>query len=113
LAEDKISNQKRLYDHYAGMFPSFDIFKRVFTKITENYGIMVLTSKKGYNIEDKIFWYRVDVNDMHKKFSIGSKKFNEFHKKYYNSDWNNTKKLFNIDDYLNKRQKLNIDINLN
>jgi hypothetical protein len=39
LAEDIISNRKRLYEHYAGMFPTFDIFQQVFTAITEDYGI--------------------------------------------------------------------------
>ena len=38
LAEDFISNRKRLYDHYAGMFPTFDMFQQVFLDITEDYG---------------------------------------------------------------------------
>ena len=35
LAEDFISNRKRLYEHYAGMFPNFDIFQQVFTEVTK------------------------------------------------------------------------------
>ena len=30
LADDFVSNQKRIYDHYAGMFPNFESFRRVF-----------------------------------------------------------------------------------
>ena len=38
LGEDFISNRKRLYEHYAGMYPSFDIFQQVFNEITADYG---------------------------------------------------------------------------
>ena len=30
LGEDMTSNRKRLYEHYAGMFPTFDVFEKVF-----------------------------------------------------------------------------------
>ena len=56
LAEDFISNRKRLYEHYAGMFPNFDIFQQVFTEVTENFGCMVINNRiHSKKIEDKVF----------------------------------------------------------
>ena len=59
LAEDTINNRKRLYEHYADMFPSFDIFQQVFSDITENYGVMVIDNRgHSKNITDNVFWYK-------------------------------------------------------
>lgn len=56
--DDNVDNQKRLYDYYAHVFPTFDIFQKVFASVTENYNCMVIdnTSKS-----DKIFWYKSAV----------------------------------------------------
>lgn len=112
LGEDFISNQKRLYEHYAGMFPTFDIFKRAFMKITDNFGVMVITKDHGTNVTDKVYWYKVNVKNMTKRFTLGSKMFREFNERYYNENWNKIRKVFDVDEYLNKKNKLNIDINL-
>lgn len=110
LGEDFISNQKRLYDHYAGMFPSFDIFKRVFTKVTSNFGCMVINNrKKGGEIDEKVFWYRANIPP---KFMVGSTKYLTYHKDHYKTDWMKEKKKFDIDEYLSKKTKCNIDIKL-
>lgn len=60
--EPKLANQKRLYEHYAGMFPSFDMFRAILTQCTRNNGCLVIdnacTSEK---LEDQVFWYRADI----------------------------------------------------
>jgi hypothetical protein len=86
LAEDFISNRKRLYEHYAGMFPSFDIFQQVFNDITENYGIMVINNRiHSKNITDKVFWYKAKEVP---EFKLGSNKFLKYHKDTYDTQWN-------------------------
>jgi hypothetical protein len=92
LAEDFISNRKRLYEHYAGMFPSFDIFQQVFNEITENYGVMVINNRiHSKNITDKVFWYKAKpVPD----FLIGSNKLLNYHKKSYDKEWNKKVPVF-------------------
>ncbi len=60
FSEDFFSNKKRLYDQYAGMFPSFSIFDNVFKFLTgESYSSMVI-KKIGYikKFEDKVFWHK-------------------------------------------------------
>lgn len=59
LAEDVASIQRRIYDNYAGMFPSFDTFKRYFIEATKNYGSMVIANRGcSLKITDKVFVYR-------------------------------------------------------
>lgn len=55
LAEDFMSNQKRLYDHYGGMFPTFGSFRESFTSITQDYKCMVIENRgSGLQITDKV-----------------------------------------------------------
>lgn len=107
LAEDVISNRKRLFDHYAGMFPSFDIFQQVFTDITENYGVMVIDNRvHSKNITDKVYWYKAKNVP---SFKVGCNKFYKFHKKSYDSDWNKRLETFDPNDLIsNKKNSLKI-----
>jgi hypothetical protein len=109
LAEDQITNRKRLYDHYAGIFPTFDIFQQVFTDITENYGILVINNRiHSKNITDKIFWYKAKKVQ---SFKIGSKKFREFHNKSYNENWDKNLEIFNPESLIvNKRNTLRVSV---
>jgi hypothetical protein len=60
--DTKISNLKRLYDHYAGMFPTFEMFRNVFNQCTKDYGCLVIdNSSTSDKLEDQVYWYRADV----------------------------------------------------
>ena len=102
LAEDTISNRKRLYEHYAGMFPTFDIFQQVFTDLTENYGMMVINNRvHSKNITDKVFWYKAKQVPT---FKIGCNKFKKFHEKAYDNDWDKRLEVFNPADLISKKR---------
>jgi len=106
LAEDFISNRKRLYDDYAGMFPSFDIFQQVFTELTDNYGCMVINNRvHSKNIEDKVFWYKANMEN---NFEMGGTRYKNFHKKYYDSKWDKKIPLFNFSKSKARKNKLNL-----
>jgi len=107
LAEDTVSNRRRLYEHYAGMFPTFDIFQQVFTDVTENFGMMVINNRvHSKNITDKVFWYRAKTVPT---FKVGSNGFNKFHDKSYDSGWNRRLETFNPDDLIsNKRNSIRV-----
>jgi hypothetical protein len=47
MAEDNISNQKRMYNHYGGMCPTFNVFEQIFTQLTNNYGSMVIIQREN------------------------------------------------------------------
>jgi len=65
-SEDYISNLKRLYGHYAGMFPTFESFRQVFSQLTENFGMMVIANRGArVNFFEKIFWHKAqDLRDI-------------------------------------------------
>jgi len=106
LAEDITSNRKRLYEHYAGMFPTFDIFQQVFSELTENYGCMVINNRvHSKNITDKVFWYKAKPTT---NFHLGSKKFLNFHENAFDENWNNKITVFNANNFTNKRNSIKL-----
>lgn len=58
LSEDFYSSQKRLYDHYGGIFPEFNDFREVLMDVTKDYGCLVI-AKFGL---DKVFRFKAVVN---------------------------------------------------
>jgi len=59
LHDDFISNQKKMYDHYAGMFRNFNSFREIYQNLTEDHGTMVITNKGvSSSIYEKIHYYK-------------------------------------------------------
>ena len=57
LRENYVSNRKRLYEHYAGMFPTFEMFCQVMDQCTENYECLVINNNaKSNKLTDQVFW---------------------------------------------------------
>jgi hypothetical protein len=109
LAEDTINNRKKLYEHYAGMFPTFDIFQQVFSDLTENYGMMVINNRvHSKNITDKVFWYKAKTVPT---FQVGCNRFRKFHDKAYDSNWNRRLEIFDPNSlYSNKRNSIRVNV---
>ena len=73
LREPYINNRKRIYENYAGMFPTFESFCQVMDQCTENYECLVIANNARSNkLEDQIFWYKADI---HNDFKLGAKEF--------------------------------------
>ena len=73
LRENIWSNRKRLYDHYAGMFPTFEMFCQVMDQCTENYECLVINNNaKSNKLEDQVFWYKADD---HADFKLGGAEY--------------------------------------
>jgi hypothetical protein len=78
LREPYIANRKRIYENYAGMFPTFESFCQVMDQCTENYECLVINNNsKSNKLEDQVFWYKADF---HNDFRLGSKEFWEMSK---------------------------------
>ena len=76
LRENYMSNRKRLYEHYAGMFPNFEMFCQVMDQCTENYECLVIhNNAKSNKLTDQVFWYKADLHD---NVRLGSKQFWDF-----------------------------------
>lgn len=60
--ETLINNRRRLYDNYAGMFPTFESFNQVLDQTTENFECMVINNRtKSNKLEDQIGWFKADI----------------------------------------------------
>ena len=87
LRENYVSNRKRLYEHYAGMFPTFEIFCQVMDQCTENFNCLVINNNaKSNKLEDQVFWYKADG---HESFRIGASEFWQHHNNNFNDNYEN------------------------
>ena len=101
LRDNYLSNRKKIYENYAGMFPTFESFCQIMDSCTENYECLVLdNSVRSNKLQDQVFWYKADPN--HADFRLGAQEFWDLSKKYRNDDdsdelfdANNTKKRGN------------------
>jgi hypothetical protein len=84
LRENYIANRKRIYENYAGMFPTFESFCQVMDQCTENYECLVINNNsKSNKLHDQVFWYKADS---HGEFRLGSKEFWELSKNLKDDD---------------------------
>lgn len=73
LREPYIANRKRIYENYAGMFPTFESFSQVMDQCTENYECLVISNNaKSNQLSEQIFWYKAHP---HNNFRLGSKEY--------------------------------------
>ena len=84
LREPYIANRKRIYENYAGMFPTFESFSQVMDQCTENFECLVINNNsKSNKLQDQIFWYKAQS---HTNFRLGSKEFWEISKNIDSDD---------------------------
>ena len=73
LREPYLTNRKRIWENYAGMFPDFPSFCQVMDQCTENYECLVINNNAKTNkLQEQIFWYKAET---HGDFKLGSKEF--------------------------------------
>jgi len=84
LRDNYIANRKRIYENYAGMFPTFELFCQVMDQCTENYECLVIhNNSKSNQLIDQVFWYK--ANPAIPAFKLGAKQFWELSEKYQSS----------------------------
>ena len=86
LREPYIANRKRIYENYAGMFPTFESFCQVMDQCTENYECLVIDNNvKSNKLQEQIFWYKAQKRN---DFKLCSKDFWEMSKNLGSDDEN-------------------------
>ena len=84
LREPYIANRRRIYENYAGMFPTYESFCQVMDQCTENYECLVINNNvKSNKLQEQIYWYKAE---MHKDFKLGSREFWEISKDLNSDD---------------------------
>ena len=107
LRENIVRNRKQLYEQYAGMFPSFEIFCQVMDQCTENYECLVIhNNAKSNKLQDQVFWYKASPHD---DFQIGHPTFWNFHNANFDPDNDNNEEEF---DPLSVKKKKGCLINV-
>lgn len=80
LRDNNMGNRKKIYEHYAGIFPTFDSFCQIMDQCTENYECLVIDNTSTSNkLEDNVFWYKANP---HPDFKLGDKKYWDLSKNY-------------------------------
>jgi hypothetical protein len=105
LREPYIANRKRIYENYAGMFPTFEAFCQVLDQTTENYDCMVINNNaKSNKLQDQVFWYHAESRP---NFKLGSKEFWDLSKNMDEED--NSEEYYDPTKPKNKsHQKINV-----
>lgn len=112
LGEDKSTNRRKIYDHWASIFPKYELFEKVFNQMTENYGCMVINSKiKTLDLSKKVFWFRAAKKI--DSFKIGIPKYIKFNNENYDPDFKKKQQLFDINNYgVKKKNNTNVIVKL-
>lgn len=101
LRENIYKSRKKLYENWAGMFPTFAMFEEVMKECTQNYECIVIKNNSLSNkIEDCVFWYKAS---QHEDFRTCSDKYWDLDKKITEREKQNTiaqDEYQNVDDML-------------
>lgn len=87
FANDIGAEIKKMYEAFAGFFPTESIFRQALQHFTKNYHIMVLDLSGGAtgDWQSKFLIFKADINLKYDKF--GSDKFNKCHQVNYDPEW--------------------------
>jgi hypothetical protein len=67
LREDLVNNRKMLYEKFAGMIPSFEMFCELMDRYTTNYDCLVINNTSHSNkLQDLMFWYKAESHNSFK-----------------------------------------------
>uniref|UniRef100_A0A6C0H5V4 Uncharacterized protein n=1 Tax=viral metagenome TaxID=1070528 RepID=A0A6C0H5V4_9ZZZZ len=84
LRENIRKNREKIYDNYAGMFPTFECFNQIMDKCTENFECLVIDNTvKSNRLQDQVYWYKANL---YGDFKMGSKEFWELSKHLKDDD---------------------------
>jgi hypothetical protein len=69
LRENLVSSRRRIYEQFAGIFPTFEFFCQIMDQCTENFECLVIHNGSQSNrLEECVFWYKAES---HPDFKIG------------------------------------------
>lgn len=86
LRESNIRNRKAIWENYAGIIPSFEMFCSIMDQITNNYtALYIHNATQSNRLEDCIFWYH--ASPVPKDFKFGCPEYWDFHYERYNDKY--------------------------
>jgi hypothetical protein len=110
LRENYVSNRRKIYEHYAGMFPTFEIFCQVMDQCTEDFNCLVIhNNAKSNKLEDQVFWYKAAS---HSDFRIGAEEYWKHHSNNYNNGYDSEEDDLPFDLAYSNQKKKRTQINV-
>jgi hypothetical protein len=107
LRENIISNRRRIYESYCGMFPTFELFCQVLDQTTEDYSCLVINNNaKSNKLEDQVFWYKAES---HPNFRMGSPHFWQIQAEA-GSDSSDEEEMFDVSAYKGKKRHPQVNV---
>lgn len=102
LRENNMSVRRKIYENYAGMIPTWEMFNSIMDQCTENYECLVLkVNAQSNKLEDQLFWYK--AND-HEDFKVGAKEFWAMHNEHFSkSDDEDEEEYFDAQNFKKKK----------
>ena len=111
LGEDTYSSRKKIYEHYAGIFPKFDIFDQVFSQVTDNYGCMVLDNRiRSADIQKKVFWFKSRETP---DFKIGIPRALKYHQINFDPEHDKKSPLLDLNSMISSKRRQVVKVKLN
>jgi hypothetical protein len=78
------NNLKKIWENYAGVIPTYKLFKHIFMECTRDHKCMVIDkTSTSSRLEDKVFYYKAKDPG---KFKFGTSMMWRAHDEYYQSD---------------------------
>jgi len=103
LTEDTFSNRRKLHEHYAGIFKTFDLFDQVFSQITEDFGCMVINNRLSTtDISKKVKWFRAKIPP---PFKIGDKRVLKYNEENFDKDYDKKRGNLDLSGQFGKRKQ--------
>ncbi len=101
LNDNNMSNRKKLYDYFFGVFESFQDFDKVMKELTKNFCAIVIDNRKGgSDITECVYWYKADPNLP--EFKLGNQVFWDLDAMYYRDrDEENQETTMGVADIMN------------
>lgn len=108
LRENSMVNRKKIFDNYAGMFNSFDLFCTVMDQCTNNFECLVVNNRTTSNkLEDQVFWYKAPLNAQ--PFKLCSPQYWALDRQCSKKDNDETEELFDLEK-LRKGARINVKV---
>lgn len=71
--ENNHATRRKLWEHYAGVVPDYNLFCEIFDEVTKDHGCMVIDNTQiDGDLSKCIYWYKADDR---RDFKIGSSKY--------------------------------------
>jgi len=111
LGEDTYSSRKKIYEHYAGIFPKFDLFDQVFSQVTDNYGCMVLDNRiRSADIQKKVFYFKSRQTP---HFRVGIPLALKFHENNYDPEHEKKLPLVDMNSMISSKRRQVVRVKMN